>query len=204
MNRNVVVVGAGPVGTALGRGLERCGHTVSLAVRDPSDGKYDDLRTEHALRPLADDLASEHVVVLAVPAPALADVVPGLALRPGQVVVDATNAVRSPLPDGFDSVGSYVASLLPDGVDVVKAFNTIGAEHLSSGRVGGTAVFLPMAGDERGRGVVAELATAMGFEPADLGGREMIGMVEDHARLWIHLAFACGWGRQFGFTAIRP
>jgi hypothetical protein len=29
-------------------------------------------------------------------------------------------------------------------------------------------------------------------------------MVEDAARLWIHLAFRCGWGRDFGFGVLRP
>ena len=42
------------------------------------------------------------------------------------------------------------------------------------------------------------------FDVADLGGPEAIRIVEDHARLWIHLAFRCGWGRSFGFTVARP
>jgi hypothetical protein len=85
----------------------------------------------------------------------------------------------------------------------VKAFNTIGAEHLGAGRVGGTAAFLPLAGDDDGRGIVAGLARDLGFEVAELGGRDTIRLVEDFARLWIHLAFRCGWGRDFGFAVVR-
>ena len=49
----------------------------------------------------------------------------------------------------------------------------------------------------------SELAAGLGFEVADLGDRGAFGLVEAHARLWIHLAFACGWGREFGFAVVR-
>jgi NAD(P)-dependent dehydrogenase (short-subunit alcohol dehydrogenase family) len=51
---------------------------------------------------------------------------------------------------------------------------------------------------------VPTAAVPGGFDVADLGGREHIALVEDHARLWIHLAFRRGWGRQFAFTVTRP
>ncbi len=140
------------------------------------------------------------VVILAVPVPALAAVVPTLGLTTGQIVVDATNAVRILVPDGKPTVGDHVASLLPAGVLLVKAFNTIGAEHLGTGRIDGAAAFLPIAGDEAGLVLVAELAADIGFDVAELGDRSAFGIVEDHARLWIHLAFARGWGRNFGFV----
>ena len=118
-------------------------------------------------------------------------------------MIDATNAVRTPPPDGFPTVGAYVRSLLPTGVHLAKAFNTIGAEHLSTGRLGGAPAFLPLAGDRQACAVATSIAAAIGFEAADLGGPEMIEMVEDHARLWIHLALSAGWGRNFGFAVTR-
>ncbi len=203
MNNELVIMGAGPVGVALATGMASAGRSVSIAVRDPTDPKHGALVEAHSFRRLDDDLSSARMVILAVPAPAVADVIGQLSLRPGQVVVDATNAVRSPLPAGFDTVGAYVRSLLPDGVKFVKAFNTIGAEHLTGAAFDGARAFLPLAGDDDARQEVAELATAMGFDAADLGGTDMIAMVEDHARLWIHLAFSCGWGRGFGFAAVH-
>jgi predicted dinucleotide-binding enzyme len=86
---------------------------------------------------------------------------------------------------------------------VAKAFNTVGAEHLGNGRTDHGAVFLPVAGDPEAVAAVVALAAGLGFDVVDLGGREQFGMVEDHARLWIHLAFRCGWGRQFAFTVAR-
>jgi len=117
--------------------------------------------------------------------------------------VDATNAVGIPIPEGHATMGDFVASLVPDGVAVVKAFNTIGVEHLSSGHIGDTKVFLPIAGDDPGRSAVITLAERMGFDTADLGDRNQFWLSEAHAQLWIHLAFRAGWGRDFGFGVVR-
>ena len=201
---NVTIVGAGSVGRALAAGLARAGHTVAIGVRNPGDEKHHDLHDHFVLRTPEDAAAGADVVILAVPVAALEETVPALKLSPGQVLIDATNAVRTPPPAGFATVGAFVASLAPTGVAVVKAFNTIGAEHLADGHVGATAAFLPIAGDDEGRPLVASLAADLGFDVADLGGPDAIAMVEAFARLWIHLAFNRGWGRDFGFAAIRP
>lgn len=197
----ITIVGAGSVGTALGAGFTRVGHDVTYAVRNPADPK-------HAALPrvasLADATAGAQVVVLAIPADAVATTVPALALSPGQVVIDATNAVRTPVPDGHPTMGAFVAALVPDGVAVAKAFNTVGAEHLGDGSTAVGRVFLPVAGDDTAADIALQLADGLGFEAVSLGGREQFTMMEDHARLWIHLAFGRGWGRQFAFTVIRP
>jgi predicted dinucleotide-binding enzyme len=198
-SKRIAVIGGGAVGRALYSGLASASHDVVIGVRDPADSKH---VTDPPVRLAAhsEAAAGAAVVILAVPVPALADVVPALGLSADQIVVDATNAVRIPVPDGHPTVGDHVASLLPTGVVLVKAFNTIGAEHLGTGRIDGVAAFLPIAGDEAGLVVVAELAADIGFDVAELGDRSAFGMVEDHARLWIHLAFARGWGRNFGFV----
>jgi hypothetical protein len=199
---DIAVIGAGRVGSALARGLQHAGHRVVAGVRDPD--KAADLAADGiGVAPPSEAAAAAAVVVLAVPVDALADAVASIDGAAGKVLVDATNAVGSPVPGGFDTVGAYVASLAP-AAKVVKAFNTIGAEHLADGRVAGTPAFLPVAGDDEGRPVVIELATDLGFDVADLGGPESVRMVEDAARLWIHLAFRCGWGRDFGFGVLRP
>ena len=197
----IAVIGAGSVGSAVGRGLAASGHEVTYGVRDPGDAKHAGLGR---VTTPADAVAGADVVVLAVPASAVADTVPQLGLVAGQILVDATNAVGSPVPHGFATMGDLTASLVPDGVHVVKAFNTVGAEHLGDGRTRHGGVFLPIAGDPAGTETVAALATGLGHEVAVVGGREFFGMVEDHARLWIRLAFGCGFGRQFAFTVSRP
>jgi predicted dinucleotide-binding enzyme len=196
----IAVIGAGSVGRALGQALAGQGHGVVFGVRDPDDARYGGLDSRATPRVAAD---GADVVVLAIPADAVPEAVPELGLVAGQVVIDATNAVRTPPPDGRATMGELVASLVPDGVQVVKAFNTVGAEHLGDGRTNHGGVFLPMAGDPAAVEVAAALAGQLGFDVAVLGGRERVAMVEDHARLWIHLAFACGWGRGFALTVSR-
>ncbi len=200
---NITIIGAGNVGSALARGFVRAGHAVTLGVRDPNRGDGSDGTTLSSITTASD---GADVVILAVPVNALGETIPSLGLCAGQVVIDATNAVRTPVPGGAPTVAAYVSTLVPDGVPVVKAFNTIGAEHLDGQRAGsgdGPPWFLPIAGDDEGRAVAVELASELGFDVADLGGPEAIEHVEGHARLWIHLAFAAGWGRSFGFAVER-
>lgn len=64
------------------------------------------------------------MIVLAVPVPALEEAVRSLGPLTGKIVVDATNAVGTPIEGGHDTVGAYVAELAPDAF-LVKAFNTI-------------------------------------------------------------------------------
>ena len=197
----IAVIGAGSVGTSLGRGLATRGHAVTYGVRDTADTRYAGFGT---LATISDAARGADVVVLAVPSASVPEVVPTLPLHAGQTVIDATNAVRTPVPNGFPTMGDLVASLVPDGVWVVKAFNTIGAEHLADGTIGGTPAFLPVAGDEPGAKRALELATDLGFEAVVLGGREQFAVMEDFARLWIQLAFGVGMGREFGFGILRP
>lgn len=198
----VAVIGAGNVGSRLARGLARAGHRVTAGVRRP-EGAADLVAAGIAVADPAAAAAGAEVVVLAVPVAALPDAVASLGDLRGKTLVDATNAVGVPVPEGHDTVGAYVASLAPEA-HVVKAFNTIGAEHLEDGQVGGTPAFLPVAGADEGRPVVVDLARSIGFDVADLGGPESVALVEDAARLWIHLAFRAGWGRGFGFGVLRP
>ena len=194
---NIAIIGSGNVGRAIGAGLTRTGHDVVFGVRDPGDDRHADLdRT--TTRESA--VAASDVVLLAVPAAGVADTVPALGLRAGQVVVDATNAIGTTVPDGHATMAHVVAAGAPDGVAVVKAFNTIGFEHMATGTIDGDALFLPIAGDDEAATTIAGLASAIGFDAVVIGGREHYETLEAHARLWIRLAFGVGWGRSFGFA----
>ncbi len=200
MRQRIAIIGAGSVGTALASGLTAAGHDVAIGVREPNRTKYQELRA-HVVD-IEAAVADATVVVLAIPMDSLTTAVPALRLHGGHVVVDATNAVGAPVPHGFDTLGHFVGSMLPPEVALAKAFNTVGAEHLTGGTFG-HATFLPIAGDETATAIVAALATDLGFEVADLGGRESFELVEDHARLWIHLAIRRGWGRDFAWSVVR-
>ena len=196
----IAIIGSGNVGRAIGAGLARTGNDVAFGVRNPDDERHADLE-QVATR--EDAVATAEVVILAVPADAVADTVPTLGLRSDQILVDATNAVGRPVPDGHATMADLVASLAPPDTAIVKAWNTIGFEHMPTGEIDGAALFLPIAGDDEAAATVASLAAAVGFDSVVIGGREHFGTLEAHAQLWIRLAFGVGWGRSFGFTALR-
>lgn len=204
----VAVVGAGNVGGHLARRLAELGHTVLLAARDPLSASV--VATSAAVpSAVVADLATAgrdaDVVVLAVPAPAVSEAVAQLlADRPAGrrlVVVDATNDVagldRSPYERIVEAVGDRTE------VEVVKAFNTIGAEAILDPVIDGRRAFLPVAGPAGSAADIRDLAEAIGFDALVIGGPDTVHHLEAHARLWIHLAFRCGFGRDLGFALVQ-
>lgn len=86
---------------------------------------------------------------------------------------------------------------------MVKAFNTIGAEAYAAPVIDGRPAFLPVAGPAEAASHVAAVARSLGFDALVIGGPEAASLVEDFARLWIHLAFRTGLGRNFGFARVE-
>lgn len=191
----VTVVGAGRVGRALGANLAGLGHDVRYAVRDVATSDAPGAVA------LTDGCAGADIVLLAVPFGVVADVVPALGLTPAHILVDATNPFGMPIQE--PSGAARVASLLPATVPLVKAFNVLGAEHMSAPPLpDGHRPVLPVASDDpAARARIAALATDMGFDGVEVGGLEAAAVLEEVARFWGLLAFAGGRGRQVVLVA---
>jgi predicted dinucleotide-binding enzyme len=136
-----------------------------------------------------------------VPFRAAGPLLEGLGDLGGRIVVDVTN------PIGAGKAGLSGAEMLASrarGARMVKAFNTIGAEHMADARFpGGTAYALIAGDDGQARAIVGELATALGFEPVDLGDLSQARHAEAAAELWIHLAYSRGYGGDFAVGLLR-
>jgi hypothetical protein len=169
------------------------GHHVRVASRTPGP---DGIALDGAA-------AGADLTILAVPFPAVTEVVPRLGLRPGAVLVDATNPFGRPLPDGMPSGAAVVAAAAGDGVHVVKAFNVLGAEHMSDPLLpDGHRPLLPVAADaDAARRLVAGLANDMGFDAVEINGLDNAGLLEEAARYWGLLAFNGGLGRSVVLVA---
>lgn len=95
---DVGIVGAGRVGAVLGAALARAGHVVTgvSAVSEASLERAATLLPGVPVRPVPQVVAGAHLVVLAVPDDALADLVAGLAatgtFTPGQLVLHTSGA----------------------------------------------------------------------------------------------------------------
>jgi len=95
---DVGVVGAGRVGAVLGAALARAGHVVSgvSAVSEESLERAATLLPGVPVKPIPEVVSGAHLVVLAVPDDALADLVAGLSatatFTPGQLVMHTSGA----------------------------------------------------------------------------------------------------------------
>jgi 8-hydroxy-5-deazaflavin:NADPH oxidoreductase len=204
----VAVLGSGNVGQALGLGWTKAGHEVAFGSRSPDDEKAKALVEKAGGKvqvfPHEDAARAADVVVLALPFGALEEALKPLAAAlAGKVLIDATNPVRAPLPEGIASGAEAVASWVP-GARVVKAFNTTGAETMAEPRFGELRASMLLCGDDaQAREVAKGLARDLGFDDVDAGALSRASLLEGLARLWITLAMQEGHGRGIAFSLLR-
>jgi len=204
---NIVIVGAGNVGRALGGGWVRAGHSISYAVRDPGKPELRELRQQGSSIVSNTGAADKgDVIALTVPWGAVGASIAALGPLSGKVLIDATN----PLTPDFslaightDSAGETVARLAR-GARVVKAFNTTGFNNMADSRYpGGNLVMLVAGDDGEAKRIVSGLAADLGFDAVDAGPLVMSRYLEPMAMVWIKLALAQKMGRDFGFAVLR-
>jgi 8-hydroxy-5-deazaflavin:NADPH oxidoreductase len=187
------IIGSGNVGSALARGLERAGHEVQTAGRDHA-----------AIRAIA---TSAEIVLLAVPFGAIDDVVAGAGKAlAGKIVIDITNALdpKMNLVVGFTTSGAEeLQGKLPQS-RVVKAFNTVFAQHMDTGRLGDQNLTAFVAGDDaEAKKTVLALARDIGFDAVDAGPLKNARLLEPLAFLNIQLGYVLGMGTQIGFKLLH-
>lgn len=184
----IAVIGNGNVGSGLVQVLGQAGHEVTTV------GRNDDLSAA---------VSKAELVVLATPYGALADLA-GKADFAGKTVIDVSNPVTedfSGLQVGHKtSAAEEIASRLP-GATVVKAFNTIFAQHYETDlKVNGQSIqTFVAADDEAARESVKTLAAEIGFEPVDAGPLANARYLEPIGFLNIQFGYVLGHG-----TGIAP
>jgi predicted dinucleotide-binding enzyme len=135
---------------------------------------------------VAETVAGADVVLLAVPAAAVPEVLAAAGPLESTVLVDATNNLSGG-PDG-----AAIAALVP-GARVVKAFNTVFARFFAEPPPRPPS--LVFAGDDAdAKEVVANLIRDAGFDPVDAGGLEQAADLEAFARIVIGIAYRQGRG----------
>jgi NADPH-dependent F420 reductase len=154
----VSIIGTGNMGTAIANVVGKGGHAVQLIARAEADTQV-----------------NGEIVVLAVPYPAVADV---LAQRAGQlagkIVVDISNPLDFQTFDSLvvptdSSATAVIAAELPQS-RVVKAFNTNFAATLAAGTVGDVPTTVLIAGDDdEAKSLLVEIVTAGGLRAIDAG-----------------------------------
>lgn len=182
---HVSILGTGNMGPAIAGVVEKGGNTVELLGSNDTDRRV-----------------TGDIVVLAVPFPAVSDV---LAQRADQladkVVVDITNPLNFETFDSLtvradSSAAGEIAAALPSA-RVVKAFNTNFAATLASGTVGDQPTAVLIAGDDaEAKSLVADVVTTGGLRAIDAGSLRRARELEALGFLQISLAA----GEKIGWT----
>jgi 8-hydroxy-5-deazaflavin:NADPH oxidoreductase len=190
---NIGIIGDGNVGSALARGLERAGHEVRAVGNDSA-----------VIRETA---GWAELVLLAVPFGALDDVASvAREVLAGKTVVDVTNALDANmnLAVGFTTSGAEELQKKLPKSRVVKAFNTVFAQHMESGRLADQRLTAFVASDdEPARKQVIDLARSIGFDPVDSGPLKNARLLEPLAYFNIQLGYGLGMGTQIGFKLLH-
>lgn len=185
----ITIIGTGNMGQAISGVLSKGGAAVELLGSDDAD------------KPATGD-----IVVLAVPYPALSQVVKQRAdTFADRIVVDITNPIDFQTYDSLtvpadSSATAEVAEALPRS-RVIKAFNTTFAATLNAGTVGPLTTTVLIAGDDAGaKQTLADLVTSAGLRALDVGGLARARELEAFGFLQISLAAAekLPWTGGFG------
>ncbi len=191
MSQKIAILGSGKAGAALQEGLSRAGYEVRSAKRGQ----------------IVTSATWADVIILAVPFGAIPEVARELGVAAdGKTVVDVTNALTPDfqLAIGFTTSGSEELQKSLPRANVVKAFNTVFAQHMSAGTVNGEALTAFVAGDnEAARRAVLEMARTIGFDAVDTGPLKNARYLEPLAFLNIQLSWVLGNGPNVGFKFVH-
>jgi 8-hydroxy-5-deazaflavin:NADPH oxidoreductase len=201
----IAIIGAGNVGSALGRAWLSGGEDVVFGVPNPADPKYRSLSRERLRTPLEAAHDAE-VVVIATPWPATEAAIKGLGDLFSKILIDCTNPLGMGA-EGLELVlghrtsgGEQVAAWAP-GAAVFKTLNQIGAENMEKARLYPIRPVMFVAGDDDAKKpVVLSLIAKLGFEAVDAGPLRIARLLEAYGMLWIDQALNRGRGQTFAFA----
>ncbi len=199
------IIGAGFVGENLAKALTAKDYQVIFGVRDQHSPKVQEAQA--AFGPKVQfvsvkEAATADMIALAIPWGGVEQVVAQVGGWQGKIVIDMTNRFGPTPPDSAGSAGQDLARLA-QGARVIKAFNTIGAEHYSNPNIDGEKAALFICGDDaEAKTAVSDLINQLGFEVVDAGPLSAAAHTENLAKFWVHLARNVI-GRDFAFKLLK-
>ncbi|MEO8410285.1 MAG: NADPH-dependent F420 reductase [Propionivibrio sp.] len=190
----IAIIGAGNVGTALGRGWARADHSIAFGVSGPTTDKSRALAEETGATVANNRIAAgdADVIVMSVPWGAVQVAVAALGPLDGRVVIDATNPLNfgpdgMSLAVGFSDSGAETIQRLASGASVFKTMNQVGFHVMDRAREYPLSPTMFVAGDDTAnKPVVMGLVADLGFTPLDCGSLKMARYLEPYAMVWIN------------------
>jgi predicted dinucleotide-binding enzyme len=193
--RRIAVLGSGPVGQTLAKGLKAHGYEVRIGTRTPEKLGEFSQANDIPVDSLAKVAAWAEGVVLAVVGRAAGAVVrqAGVGNLRGKVVIDTTNPISdAPPEDGVLQFftghnDSLMERLQREFVELrfVKAFNSVGhASMVNPSFPDGTPTMFFCGNDTDAKAVVARIIDQFGWEGADMGSAVAARAIEPLCQLW--------------------
>lgn len=202
---HIAIIGTGNVGGTLAKRFADVGHTIYLGVRDTQNFKGKELENGSTItaHKVAEAVQNAEVVIVAVPAQAVPDAAKELGDVAQKVIIDTSNTVMVK-PDGFEN-GFEALLALTNTKNIVKGFNTTGAENMANPMMKNIRIDMFVAGDsQKGKDIVTQLAKEIGFEEVyDFGGNDKVALLEKFATAWINLAIIQKYGRDIAFKVLK-
>ena len=178
----IAILGAGHAGSTLGRLWHAAGHDVTFAALDAARPRA--LAAELGARAyaasVADAVAGAEVVLVAVPGPAVTDVLQAAGPVDGRVIIDAANSFRQQ-----QVILRSLADAFPRA-RWVRAFNSLSASIMADDNHREPPWVVFLSGDEEAKPVVAQLIRDAGFDPVDLGGIDDSRLQDPGSALWLN------------------
>jgi 8-hydroxy-5-deazaflavin:NADPH oxidoreductase len=162
----IAILGAGQVGSTLGRLWYAANHDVTFAARHVARPQALAAELgEHAYAAsVAGAVAGAEVVLVAVPGPVVTDVLQAAGPLDGRIMIDAANSF------GQQQVTlRSLASAFPQA-RWARAFNSLSANVMADDNHHKPPWVMFLSGDEKAKPAVAQLIRDAGFDPFDLGG----------------------------------
>lgn len=203
---NILILGAGNMGSALARQFSRAGHAVRIAATslEKAQAVAAGIPGTSGVA-AAGSAAASDVIVVVTPFEQAVPALRAAGALDGKVVIDATNPLT---PDYMGltighttSAAEEIARAFPQA-EVAKAFNTLFAQVVAEGPAFAEGQVAPAfyAGDsERAKGTAQALIESTGFRPVDAGPLKNARYLEPLAGLNIYFGYGAGQG-----TAIAP
>lgn len=207
---NILLLGAGNMGSALARRFSQAGHRVQIAARslEKAQAVAAALPGVSAID-ASGSAAAADVVVVATPHEQAVSALTEAGPLDGKTIVDLTNPLT---PDYMGltighttSAAETIAAAFPAAA-VVKAFNTLFAQVLGAGAAFGDGQTAPafVASDSApAKAAATALAESIGFDVIDAGPLRNARYLEPLAGLNIYLGYGAGQGTEIAPTWIR-
>jgi hypothetical protein len=198
----ISILGSGNMARGIAARAVAGGYDVQILDRDAD--KASALADELVGKPgiLGDDLAGD-IVVVALPYDAAVPVLQqyGDALI-GKTIIDITNPIDFATFAGLvtpvgSSAAQEIAKALPQGANVVKAFNTTFAGTLVEGAVDGKPLDVFLAGDDAdSKATVSAFVESSGLRAIDVGDLSKAHWLEGLG--FLHIGLQASRGTNFG------